>query len=424
MTAVKPFFPGMVWVALALMAGAACGSWAAWPHAMPRSVLEQARAEADAADWLGARRILERWLAQHPDDAEALLLMSRVLAGQEENESSLACLKQIATGSRFGAEARLREGQLAWQMRLASKAEASWRACIAAEPLSWQAAAARLDLLQAFEFQGRREEAEQSLWDLYRTHSSPWKLLTRFMQVKLEEVDARMAREVLERCLEQDPTDYNVRRAMGRIQTFVGETQEARSKLEVCVNERPTDFMAWENLCFALYQDGELAVLRQGLERLPSGWERRAELWKYRGVVLEDDGDDAGAAECYNRAVELDSYVPDYQYRLSRTLKRIGQLHESEQHWSRYNELKEDQLNLNKLAHELTDLALQGTGDPEPAMCRDMASGCRTLAWSDLADAWEREAVRLLYVPKPPPTPSRKPTGLFGPNRTQRSLAP
>ncbi len=111
---------------------------------------------------------------------------------------------------------------------------------------------------------------------------------------------------------------------------------------------RPDDARAWRDYLTMLQSLGEQEAFNAALARVPKSGDAEPEIWMFRGEIKERDGDWAGAAADYRRALELNPNLLNGQYRLATVEARLGHREQAAAHRKRWDQLREARVQLRQ----------------------------------------------------------------------------
>jgi choline-sulfatase len=176
-------------------------------------------------------------------------------------------------------------------------------------------------LADALERQGRRAEAIAALEAGLRASSVSTPTLLRNMSVdRLVVLLARAGRdqEVLKIAATGiESSDPEVWNAIGVGEGKVGHLGEARNAFAKVLSLDSENALAHFNLGMALMQAEDVKSARDHFEHSVRSDPKYASAWSALGRTRAIDGDEAGAMECWKRAVELDGSQFDALYNLA-----------------------------------------------------------------------------------------------------------
>lgn len=386
------------WVGMAC--GAVIGGGILWRfdlRSAPSAELSDARRAAQMAKWEVVRGTLGRYLRRFPEDPEAQILLSRALAAQGDFDGCLSWLGKVSDHSTWSGEARLREAQAQLMRYFGARAEQSYLRAIAlgldGHGSQQIVDAARFGLVQIYGLEVRYDEARAQLRQVLRTTEQPAAVLSLFIQIEALGTEPNQAIESLLRFVNQDPTDFEARCALGHHYVVTSQFNEARPLLEDCLRERPQNLHAAKPLVQCLIDSADFDACRTVLENLGEPAREQAWYWRQLGYLREQSLDWPGAAECYETAVKLAPYDPLGYHVLAAVLNRLQQS-------DRAAALIEQESDLRAARQQLPDLyakllatgAQSGGPGPDPDLCYVIGRCYRALGLTD-ADEWFHEAL-------------------------------
>jgi tetratricopeptide (TPR) repeat protein len=282
----------------------------------------------------------------------------------------------------------------------AARAEAEFRECL---KLQVEVEGATLQLAKLFAIQGRRHEVEPLLWDLYTRGKPPPpsaqfdpgdrimepNLLVQLLIIQYFGWEAAAMIDQLRLFHEGDPSDFEAQLALARACFQTDRHAEAWELLQDCVAKRPDHPQA--NVAIlecALATDNQQAC-REWLEKHPGDFSDVPEIWDLRGQIVLRDDDHDRAVDCFRKAIEINPYLPQSQYRLGRCLMKQGNRDEA----TIRIELGR-RLNLSSAELLRTVAAMQST-QPTAPQCLGVARSCHELGRTKLAVAWLKLAKAL-----------------------------
>lgn len=343
---------------------------------------------------------LREHLRRVPGDAEARMLLARVLAARKDLLGCARELDLVPEWSPSKPEARLRAGQAYLELNRAKDAETEWQAVIKADPLHpvspmvfHDAATALLNL---YATEDRWEEAHVVMWRSY-DESAPSEhlaLMVLRMKSEIERIAPGPSMLQIQKYVSADPSDLESLRALAHAERMLLRRTDAMNHIKACLKVRPDDPRAWRDYLSMLQEEGNLDELREAVARVPRGAETEPEVWKFRGIVCEKDGDWAGAARAYREAIDRNPYVNEYHYRLGTAEDRLGHRQKAKEHKDRAAVLREARAQISLAYSHFFEVR----DKPEPDLrelrkaLRRLGSLCETLGWSRAAQAWARIA--------------------------------
>jgi tetratricopeptide (TPR) repeat protein len=394
------------WLAFKLVAtGMAAGAlgfngWWYWRDHRPLPAM------ATIFDWVTrekyaeAENALREYLRRSPHDGDVRMSLARSLAARGDFKGCARTLHKVPAWWPSKVEALLREGQAYLQADRAKDAEAAWLEAIKDDPLHPLSLALYHDvcqeILKLYAIEDRWEDAFPVMWTAY-DHANPVDhpvLLLMRLRCELERVAPKETLVHLRKYVTADPTDWEARRAMARALLMIGQHAEAARDFEACIKGRPDDVRAWRDYLAMLLDQGDLETFRSVLEKPPPSADTEPETWLYRAVAHEKTGDWKGAADDWQKAIDLNPFMPKYHYRLAMVQERLGLREEAKIHRQRNKEMNEARAQLRTAYFDY--FALLAKNEPDSAAmaaaCRELARVCEVLGWSRAAQAWNQLA--------------------------------
>jgi tetratricopeptide (TPR) repeat protein len=347
-----------------------------------------------------AEMALREQLRRSPHDANARMMLARVMAARGD---ALGCARQLHEVPYWWprkAEALLREGQSYIMIDRAQDAEAAWLELIKADPLHPVDPDlfhdACQELLKLYAIEDRWEDAYPVMWTAYERADPSDRpvVLTMRMRPELERVTPKESIAVLRRYVAA-ANDWEALRALARAELALGFHSEAVLHFQACLAGRPDDVRAWRDYLAMLLEQGDLDAFVALLDKAPQSADSEPETWLYRGVAREKAGDWQAAAEHFGKAIELNPTAPKYYYRLAMAEERLGLHEQATAHRGRTKLLNEARSQLPAAYADY--FAARGANHAHApdlaAACKHLALICDTLGWSRAAQAWTRLAI-------------------------------
>jgi tetratricopeptide (TPR) repeat protein len=345
-------------------------------------------------------RALREYLRRSPRDGEARMMLARSLAGRKDFVACARTLHEVPSWWPTKVEALLREGQAYLQIDRAKDAETAWLQAAQDDPLHPVSSALYHDvcqeLLTLYAIEDRWEDAFPVMWMAYE-HAQPVDhavLLMMRLRSEIERVAPKETVVHLRKYVAADPTDWEARRALARAELQLGRSDQAAHQFEACLTGRRDDVRAWRDYLAMLHDQGDLDAFLTLLAKPPPSADAEPETWQYRAVAHERAGDWKAASDDYEKAIELNPFVPKYHYRLAMAQERLGLRNQAKIHRERNKEMNEARAQLRTAYFDYFSARDdQGPGAPDmAAVCRRLATICETLGWSRASQAWNRVA--------------------------------
>jgi tetratricopeptide (TPR) repeat protein len=390
-----------MWAVLAFLVvgAAALAGWMTRDRWMAAPPLDRIRAMVDRREFGQADRQIGRYLAAHPNDAQAILLRGYLLFAQQRFDAAAEALEQVPADSVERAPALLQAGR-AWEAaRRRRDAERVWKDCLQISnddpELPFVHQVCRRMLCRLYAMERRRDDLWAMTDELVQRTApqqrhEPLAMRTRF---EFEMVEPQVALGELEPALEQDPADSITRRAIGQYHLEASNTEKARAQLYRCVQEDRDSLAAWEAWLRCLFETADIFGLEQAIPELPPEADNSADCWKYRAIVAERKKDLDGAIAAARRAVELRPGEGEHCHRLGQLLMQTGEKDEGQALLARNKQLQEAQLQHRDAYDAYRREYAAGTGDQKVEIAFRLGQGYAALGRRPDAAAWYRVAL-------------------------------
>jgi tetratricopeptide (TPR) repeat protein len=344
---------------------------------------------------------LNERLRRAPHDVAARMTLSRVLAGRGDLLGCARELEKVPYWSPLKAEAMFRAAQALLAADRARDAEAVLLKIMDADPLHPPDAGlfhdASQELLKIYAAEDRWEDAYPVMWKAF-DRAAPGDrpvMLTMRIRAELERVSQVESVKILRRYVAADPSDFEALRALANAELAIGEGAEALARMESCLRARPDDPRAWRDYLTMLQSLGDQDAFAAAIARVPRSADSEPEIAMFRGQVKEREGNWAGAASDYRRALELNPNLLNAHYRLATIEGRLGHREQAAPHRKRWEELREARSQLRRLNDEYrAALDAASAAEPKPtavaelrAVTKRLGSACETLGWARVAEA-------------------------------------
>lgn len=360
-----------------------------------RWMAQQRYAEAEPA--------LREHLRRRPHDGEARTMLARLLAARNDSLGCARALHQVPDWWPTKAEMTFREGQTYLLIDRARDAEAAWRTIVADKPLHLAPPAIFLDatveLLKLYATEDRWEDAPPIIWAAYDRASPEDRslLLVMRMRSELERVAPSESIGRLQRYVAADPQDVEARRALARAELALGRTDDAAREFRTCLKDRPDDARAWRDYLAMLLERGDIDMFQTMLARVPASAETEPQIWVFRAIAREKQGDLAAAVRLYGEALARNPFITEFHYRCALVEDRLGHREEAARHRTRAQQLRAARSELLEVFADYLDLSnhrpTRSTRD-RPTCIKRLAAICETLGWTRVSDAWIEELSR------------------------------
>jgi tetratricopeptide (TPR) repeat protein len=364
---------------------------------------------ATIAGWMAQQRyaLAEPALREHlrcsPDDGDARTMLARLLAARGDSRACARELRRVPDWWPTKAEARFREGQTYLRINRARDAEAAWLAVVRQElphapPAIFQDAC--LELLRLYAIEDRWEDAVPIIWTAYE-HAAPadrsiWLIIR--LRSELERIAHRETIVPLRRYVAADPEDGEALRALARAEQALGHRTEAGAHFQLCLERHRDDARAWRDYLAMLLAQGDWEAFLDLLAKVPPAAESEPQLWHYRGLDREWQGDLQSAAGLYRQAAARSPFVVEYHYRLALAEGRLGRAEAAAEHHQRAHRLREARSRLPEVFARYLNGRDQRDGvgrDSLVTALERLTSTCEALGWKRAAEACTEERARV-----------------------------
>jgi len=364
---------------------------------------------AAIAGWLGSRRYAEaepalrEHLRRSPEAGDARTMLARLLAARGDSRGCARELHRVPDWWPTKAEATYREGQTYLIVDRARDAEAAWMAIITADPLHPAPPAifqdASVELLKLYATEDRWEDAPRVIWDAYDRAGPEDRSLLLIMRMRseLERVAPSEAMVRLKRYVAADPEDGEALRALARAELALGRSDDAAQHFQACLARHPNDSRAWRDYLAMLLERGQMEEFATMLARVPAAAETEPQIWFFRGVAREKQGDLEGAVRLFREALARNPFTMEYHYRCALVEDRLGRRDDAASHRKRSQQLRAARTELHQFFGDYLDIVNhRPTLSPRdlPATIKRLASICEMLGWVRAAEGWTEELSR------------------------------
>lgn len=381
------------WLSVPLLAG--LNAWLFW-QARPPASLRRIDVLISGNRLDEAEAALRHLLSQSPRNGDARTRLARIF-GRRKNYLELARqLELVPVWWPSRGEALFMIGQAYKQLNLASRAEAAWLECTVVDPLHpvqslYYSHAAR-ELVALYLIEGRLADARATMRRAYLASDPserPGILIMR-MAMEVNRISHEESLETLRRYVAADPDDWEARRGLALEELAARQEETATRLLEECLRARPNDPAVLRSWLELHYQRGDRETIKAALRELPASAGLDAEIWKFRGLASEWDGDQEGAITAFTKAVELDRAEAEYLYKLGIAEQRAGHLEASREHLRKSKDLRDAFPKMHDAYFDLLDLLKTSRpGSPEYDKAAEKLAGfCDLYGWVHEAAAW------------------------------------
>ncbi len=358
--------------------------------------LPEAIADVDAGRLEEAEAVLIRYLALHPDNRDANLIMARVELDRQnpKMDAALACLAKVK-----GQDPRLRatvltlRGKALYMQNRFAEAEACWNEALI---LHQSVAEAGWLTMQLYYLQGRDAESRKLALKLSPVETDPVDRVRYLLELVREEVERLAAAGViqwLEPVVKLNPKDAHSVRALGEALAKQGRGDEGIALLRRLLDENPIDVESWVALLDGLSNSGEIDALAKELDRIPIAFATDLRFAVYRGRVAQERGEVAEAITSYELALAVRPYDSKLLYRLGRAYRLAKRSDDAKKIEQTEAMLAENYKSLQEFLKEAREDRSFGL-TPHPAFYQRIAELRERSGKRDEALAWHKQVIR------------------------------
>ncbi len=377
--------------------------WWYWQDTQPVVDIKTIEAMLTREEYAQADAALRKRLRRSPQEGEARLLLARALAGRSDMRGCISQLREIPFWWPAKAEALFHEGLAYLIMHRAKDAETCWLAVVKDDPLHPSspdiAHNASLQLLSLYSTENRWDDVAEIIWEMYERASPADHLSLLGMRVRgeLEQVAPEATIGQLEQYVAADPSDWEALRAKAGAEVALGRKEEADHDFQACLAGCPDDPRIWRDYLSMLYDMGNQDAWMALLAKVPPSAESEPEIWRFRGLLNETQGDWITAAEDYRRALNYNPFSMPSHYRLAMVEERLGHHEVATEHREKVDRLRQARGELRKaftdvIAAKEARESHKPSNPDLPSSIRRLASICETLGWARLAESWNKLA--------------------------------
>jgi tetratricopeptide (TPR) repeat protein len=333
----------MVLTGLTVTLGVGGLGWGAWQSLRSSRTLDEAIGLASVGRLVEAEEKVRARLAADPDAAAAHLLLAQIILKRSDPPSE----PSVRGPSLSGQEAldhldRVRPQNPSMAVIFHScrcdalnrlmrfdEAEAAWIQALEIDPTAPEVG---WSLLTLYYVQGREEESRRLALRLYRdepdTHDRASLLLELLRRDVRSPAPASIER-ILDPVVRHNPGDLYSGVAMGLALTRANKVELGIDQLRRVVQTHPDRVEAWDGFLTGLDESGQLDVMEEKLEHLPTGLAEAPRLLKHRARVAQDGNRWNEAVDLFRRARADEPHNRVVEYRLSRALRHVGETAEA-----------------------------------------------------------------------------------------------
>jgi Flp pilus assembly protein TadD len=368
-----------------------------WLTFRPRATLAGVERLLARGRFAQADSRVRAYLAEHPDDTAAHLLLAQIALDRPEPKAELALseLRRVhpKTAAAAAQVAYLR-GRALFLLDRFADAERAHLESLRLDPRMVAPVWGMLDLLSA---QDRFEDAQALV--LGRLNAAPNRsarvqLLLGLVHFEsyLRKIGPGSRGSYLEKAVSADPTDRRSALALGAALVRDGQSDRGLDLLRKELAAGPQDDrVAWKLYLRGLSDGGDSHGLARALEGLPASLRDDTEFDAARGQAAQNSADWPAAAEAYLRAWSAHPGDREVLYRLVRALRLAGRTDEAAKLEGRAAKMEEARRHLEVL-YDRIQAADPGEADADSSLCNEMAETLEALGRQAEALAWQRLA--------------------------------
>jgi tetratricopeptide (TPR) repeat protein len=376
------------------------GGWRA-PRSRPS--LDEAIRLVEAGRLDEAEANLTPWLSSDSDDGAAHLLLAQVIlkrpeptgpaSGRRPSPAAQAALDALdrvhPRNPTMAAAFHLFRGDALNRLLRLDEAEAAW---LEALKVDARAPECGWHLLSLYYAQGRKEDHRRLAMRLYEVEPD----LRDRVLLLLERVrpDARPPApesvvNIFEPVVRHRPGEFRSALALGLALTRASRIDAGIDQLRRVVQTHPESVEAWDGLLTALDESGQIDVLKDEVERLPSAVSGAPRLAKHRARIAQGCNRWAEAVDLYDQARTAEPGNRVVEYRLGTALRRVGRAAEADRidRRLRRRDLAIEELRpLYEQAATIPDLGIR----PHAGLYQKIAAARELMDLPEEAAAWHR----------------------------------
>jgi tetratricopeptide (TPR) repeat protein len=273
-----------------------------------------------------AESLLTAYLHEHPESAQANMLMAQVALARQDQKPDLALrhLAKVRPHARPAqAIVRLNEGKAFSALGRYPQAEQAWLDALRIDPLVPEAGWALLGL---YYVQGRRDDAHHLAMTLHASEPDAHdrvQLLLELLRQDAKTLVEETLVDTLKPIVTDHPEDLHSAIAQGRALVHTSRPDEGLAILRVAVARFAKNSEAWDAMLTGLEEAFRFDELDQALSRLPASLASEPRFAKHRGALAQSRRKWTVAATAYRRAREFDPFDEKVLYRLCQ-VERAG----------------------------------------------------------------------------------------------------
>jgi len=376
----KPWMTRVV-LLLPIVALCAWGGYRTWFNHRLEAARSQCVSADDQEDWQSVVKWGEIWTRLAPEDAEAWLLLADGYSKQGDFQRTAECLGRIPRDDERFLSARAMRGDLLLsELHLASEAEQNWREMLEVAP---NATLAHQRLIYLYSITLQRGKMARQIRDAIAQKCEPREAYFYLMARSALNFSDGILR--VGEWLKKDPENevliaanavYRAKAPKGSALRLFGVEETAGgdlSTVDLALKQVPGNPELLAYHLEGLMIEGSVSEVADTLSKW-TDTDNSPRYWRYRGWLLDAQGQLHEAIECYNRSLELDPFDWRSRHELAGLQRIAGQSAESTDNaqiaalgksvQQRFFELPNAKLADQQLMLDLLEF-MEGCGDPD-----------------------------------------------------------
>lgn len=382
----------LIWVLiislLVVLAGVGLAVWYAWrPILLPEAISQQ--------EYRNAVRHFRDLYRRTPSHVEVCSLAGELAIKEGRLTSAIACFGEIpSTDPRYGASARLQEGQVWLRLNQAGAAELSFREFLRVSntrPVSPEhLIAAYKWLVYILSVELRFEDRLPVLAEMHELGLADVFDSKQFHFPNLLIWNSPAGRHRLQQFQQQDPDNFRLRIVLGRYLTADGKLTEAQRLLEELHRREPADVNCLAALAECYFEQNDWARFTELVRTWPKY--QAEEPWlltRLRGEFANHQHNWSEAILQFERVQKVDPANPWSQMGLARAYAGLGRQESREQALQR-------SLVLSNIRVDLMTVK-----ENRPKAALELANLCQQVGLTDAVETFRLHAARSNPVNRP-----------------------
>jgi len=338
--------------------------------------------------WAEVESLLERWIAVHPKQGEARLMLAKLRLGLKNRDGAVDALQSVPETSTTWVQAQSMLGELAISERRSGDAERIFRRIADRNP---KAIEPRQRLFYLLSLQQRTAEARAVLWQMYQIRDDPRILVDLDLELLLDQQDVRGLPPELEQFVTRTPEDPFLRRAWGMALLYQGQASRALPHLEAAAQGLVNDPFGGFALAECRILNGAPVEIEHVLGSRPELPNEEAQWWLFRGRIEETTGQTERAVDSFARAIALQPEGREAHFRLGQILNRLQRGEKAQSHLALASQIEQKRKAVRR-EHQ----RLRASGVPNDAqLFEHLGQLCADAGMVPESRAWFEQAIKL-----------------------------